>query len=302
MFNAVKDTIQDITRRMELKNEIVEREDSITVFIKNDDICYCPYVFNLFFQEEGDSISLCCFWGISRMFAPGEKTDLYVLFANTMHIVLKVVFNSFAEVEYLGHPGCTEELGGANLFLCEQVRDICRHDFQNKVEYLFEKYIAAMQFHYFLFGSYGLHLEKMKINRECLFDGVKIDNVIAREDHIFCYNYENQISLLELSEEHYDFNKVIQSHKWEIIDGIDGKVIVQTEMNGKSYNVIPNQYWEYVNRIVEENKCENYTIICQENVLYVLYRNKLWAIQGAYYHYWVEQEAEKILEKQRKEN
>lgn len=263
-----------------------------------------PYIFNLLYEAESDqSISLYTFWSISRMFASGEKTDLYVLFANSMNIILKVAFNEPALVEYQEHVVCEKELGGATLFLQERVRGAKKQELSDKVGLLFGKFITAMHMHYILFGTYGMNLRKnANIEQKQIFEGIEVDNVIVREDHVYLNNWEEQISLLELSKDQYYFDKIMESHRWEILEGIDGKIIVQNEQAGKSYNLLTNQCWDYIQKIVQENECEKYTVICQENILYLLYENKIWIIPGEYYHYWAECETEKMLERQKREN
>ena len=159
--DIIRNTVNDIAREMELDIEMRQNDNSLTVFVKNNEVSYCPYIFNLLYEAESDqSISLYPFWSISRMFASGEKTDLYVLFANSMNIILKVVFNDSALVEYQGHVVCEKELGGATLFLQERVRGVKKQELSDKVGLLFEKYIAAMHMNYILFGSYGTNLRK----------------------------------------------------------------------------------------------------------------------------------------------
>ena len=302
--DIIKETINDVANEMQLLIEIMENDNSFTIFVKNDWGGYCPYIFNLMYETEGEnSVSLYFYWSVRRMFAPGEKTDLYVLFANSMNIILKVVFNDFARVEYQEHVVCPNELGGANLFLCEKVQDINIQELSERVSIFYEKFIIAMQMHYILFGTYGVELKRnIDPKQEWVFEGIKVDNVIVREDHVYLNNWENQISLLELSEQQYNFDKIIESHKWEILEAIDGKIIVQNEMTGKSYNILSNNCWDYVEKIIQENKCKKYTIICQENILYVLCLNKIWIIPGEYYHYWVENETKKLIERQKREN
>lgn len=304
IYNIIKNTISDIADNVGLHIDLVETESAITVFIVSDDNDYFPYTFTLVYTEgEKEEISLNVVMRVSRMFAPGEKSDLYVLFANTMNIILKVVFNDLAESIYVGHIVCPDEIDGAIIILSQSLQDIGMKDLLNVVFSIFEKFLAAMQVHYRLFGSYGMQIEKITYaDLNWFLKDVKIDNVIKREDHKYFINYDQGISMLELSEKQYRPQLITSIHKWEIIDGIDGKIIVQYEEAGKTYNLIPKQRWEYVQKILETGGCTSYDIVCQENKLYVLEANRIWILEGEYYHYWVEEETEKIFERQKKEN
>ena len=162
----------------------------------------------------------------------------------------------------------------------------------------------AMNIHYSIFGSYSFRLSTDEINPKYIsfYDEVEVDNYIIRDDHQYYTCLEEGISLLVLSEKQYNCINLINNHKWEIIDGIDGKIIIQYEKTGKSYNFIPENRWKCVNKIIRQNALKNYTIICQENMLYVLELNTIWLIEGGYYHYWIEEEKQKIFERQKREN
>lgn len=302
--HTIKSAIQKIVNELGVQIQFVEREKSVSVFLNSGECDYCPYVFIVKYQEENEeAVSVNVIWQISQMYAPGEKTDLYVLFADSMNILLKVLFNELAEVVYIGHVCAEDEIGGSVIILNNKLKSIYKKDLSHKLAETFRKFLIAMQMHYLLFGSYGLRPGELScVEREWLTEKVKIDNTIVREDHLFYTNYEQGISMLELSKRQYKPEILIVGHEWEIVDGIDGKILVQYEKNGKSYNLVPEQRWECVQRILKDNKCEKYTIVCQENKLYLLEENRIWILEGGFYHYWVEEEREKLLERQKKEN
>lgn len=301
---AIEREINTVAEEAGLHVEFAERDKDITVFIKSDSSEYCPYIFSLAYEREDDkTVTLNVVWRVSRMFASGEKSDLYVLFANSMNIILKVLFNDLAQIVYIGHPVCSDEIGGAAIVLNNKLRSIAIHDLSEAVNTVFGKFFVAMQMHYILFGSYGLLLRKdMLVDVEWIMKEVNVDNTIRREDCTYYTNYEHGISVLELNEKQYKPELLTEYHEWNVVDGIDGKIIVQYEGDGKSYNLIPLHRWEIIQRIIESNKCKKYSIVCQENMLYLLESNRIWILDGGYYHYWAEQEKEKILERQKQEN
>lgn len=199
---------------------------------------------------------------------------------------------------------CVEgKMGGSIIILNDKFRSVHFQDLGFKIGEIFEQFLIAMQMHYLTFGSYSiLSKNETDVEREWLLKEVKIDNIISREDHVYYTNYDQGISMLELSEQQYSSEILYKVYEWEIIEGIDGKIIVQKERYGKTYNLIQDQRWEYLQKIFIKNKCEQYTVICQENKLYLLESNRIWILEGGFYHYWVEEEKEKIFERQKKEN
>ena len=83
------DVIDDAVSRMELMSEVKGDEGHIVVYIKNDMANYCPYVFHIVYDVYGNEINIDTFYSVSRMYVSGDKTDLYILFASSMGIILK---------------------------------------------------------------------------------------------------------------------------------------------------------------------------------------------------------------------
>lgn len=302
--NTIKKSFQKMADAMGLLIEVSDFDRRCNVFINSAGGDYCPYILSIDYDIENNTeITILQSWNVSRMYASGEKSDLYVLFANSMNILLKGVFNCFAEIVYIDVIG-NDEVNAATILFEDKIKNCSIEKLSEKIDDIFMSFIMAMNIHYSIFGSYSFRLSTDEINPKYIsfYDEVEADNYIIRDDHQYYTCLEEGISLLVLSEKQYNCINLINNHKWEIIDGIDGKIIIQYEKTGKSYNFIPENRWKCVNKIIRQNALKNYTIICQENMLYVLELNTIWLIEGGYYHYWIEEEKQKIFERQKREN
>lgn len=302
--NTIKKSFQKMADAMGLLIEVSDFDRRCNVFINSAGGDYCPYILSIDYDIENNTeITILQSWNVSRMYASGEKSDLYVLFANSMNILLKGVFNCFAEIVYIDVIG-NDEVNAATILFEDKIKNCSIEKLSEKIDDIFMSFIMAMNIHYSIFGSYSFQLSTDEINPKYIsfYDEVEADNYIIRDDHQYYTCLEEGISLLVLSEKQYNCINLINNHKWEIIDGIDGKIIIQYEKTGKSYNFIPENRWKCVNKIIRQNALKNYTIICQENMLYVLELNTIWLIEGGYYHYWIEEEKQKIFERQKREN
>ncbi|EHE98247.1 hypothetical protein HMPREF9469_03059 [ [[Clostridium] citroniae WAL-17108] len=302
--NTIKKSFQKMADAMGLLIEVSDFDRRCNVFINSAGGDYCPYILSIDYDIENNTeITILQSWNVSRMYASGEKSDLYVLFANSMNILLKGVFNCFAEIVYIDVIG-NDEVNAATILFEDKIKNCSIEKLSEKIDDIFMSFIMAMNIHYSIFGSYSFRLSTDEVNPKYIsfYDEVEADNYIIRDDHQYYTCLEEGISLLVLSEKQYNCINLINNHKWEIIDGIDGKIIIQYEKTGKSYNFIPENRWKCVNKIIRQNALKNYTIICQENMLYVLELNTIWLIEGGYYHYWIEEEKQKIFERQKREN
>lgn len=297
------DVIDDTVSRMELLSEVIGDEGHIVVYIKNDMANYCPYVFHIVYDVYENEINIDTFYSVSRMYASGDKTDLYILFASSMGIILKTFFNKLVLVEYEEHPVCDNEFAGAYIAFCEGVKNVSDSELKEKVGLLFESYIMAMHLHYKVFGTYGMNQKELEDNGLMfLFDKVEVHEECEREDYRYKANLNNGMAMFDISEQQYNPNWILTNHEYEIIDGVDGKIVVQQDIGGKTYNFISQSDWNKVKQIVPNLNGEGYSLVCQENMLYLLTMNVVWIVAGEYYHYWVENEKEKMIARQINEN
>lgn len=298
---GIRDVIDDIISRMELISEVVEDDGHIIVYIKNDMVNYCPYAFHIIYEVQDDLITIDSFYSI-RLYSSGDKTDLYILFASSMGIILKSFFDKRILIQYEEHPVCDDEFAGAYIVFCEEEKGVAWSELDEKVGLLFEIYIMAMNLHYKMFGSYGME-RKISEKRDSgdFLDKIKISEECEREDYEYVANLKEGIAKFKINKCQYNPTWIFESYEYRLIDGIDGKIIVQKGIGANTYNFISKSEWERVQQIVYKLKDEKYALVCLENMLYLLTEDTVWVIAGEYSQYWVENEKEKIKERQKLE-
>lgn len=295
-------SINSIFLNAEDEVEIRILEKKIHAFVRNDFGGDCPYVFSLEYTVEDDKITFINYWSIARMYADGEKSDLYVLFANTMNIIIKIFFAEYAEVNYFDYVDLGE-VCGATIIFNEKYYAFSDEDFIKKIEELFIKYMYAMQVHYTLFGTYGLNLRRNgNDNKNHMYEKIEFLYNIEREDHNCHFGLENGIMLLEINDKQYQYSRLPDLSQWELLECIDGKILYQNIGDKKTYNYIPEDRWNVIKTILKGLDKENCNLICQEDKFYILDKNRIWIIEGAYYHYWIEDIKQEISKRQEKEN
>ena len=171
-----------------------------------------------------------------------------------------------------------------------------------KVGLLFEIYIMAMNLHYRMFGSYGME-RKISEKRDLgdFLDKIKINAECEREDYKYVANLKEGIAKFKINKCQYNPTWIFESYEYKVIDGIDGKIIVQKGIGANRYNFISKSEWERIQEIVYKLQDEKYVLVCMENMLYLLTEDTVWVIAGEYSQYWVENEREKIKERQKLE-
>ena len=196
---GIREVIDDIISRMELISEVVENDGHIIVYIKNDMVNYCPYAFHIIYEIQDDLITINSFYSI-RLYSSGDKTDLYILFASSMGIILKSFFDKRILIQYEEHPVCDDEFAGAYIVFCEEEKGVAWSELDEKVGLLFEIYIMAMNLHYRMFGSYGME-RKISEKRDSgdFLDKIKISAECEREDYKYVANLKEGIAKLKIN-------------------------------------------------------------------------------------------------------
>lgn len=159
---------------------------------------------------------------------------------------------------------------------------------------LFENYI----------GSFSLIRDDSKFNSqyEAYLGNGENYNSFSRKEHQYYFNFDKGISLLNINNGIYDMQNLLKAHTWELLDGVDGKILHQIDMEKESFNYVSYEDWKRVSEIIEDMEIQDYQIVCQTNHLYLLENDSIWIFNGDYSEYWVTIEKEKILNRQSLEN
>lgn len=284
--------------------EIRQSCDSIKVFVPNEFGNYCPYVFRVDFAIKSEStIDLFMSWGITRIPANGDKSDLYVLFSNVMSILLKCYFKQSVLVDYLSFMSPVE-FNSATIVFSNENNEVETRELKQKIEYLFSMYLTSMYIFENVIGSLSL----IRTDKKCddlyskYFDVDDYFNYMIGEEHEYYANFNKGIFLIRIKNGFYDKTRLLSEHKWEFVDGIDGKILYQIDMSKESYNYVSNEDWGLISDLIKKMNINDYDLVCQENHIYILQDNNIWMINSDFSEYWANEEKEKILDRQAHEN
>ena len=314
-LRSIRKTILEIISSVSIKFsdyyeiEIQEAKEAINLFIKYHGKVYCPFGFRLDFSYENEEIQYITSIFSVRSFAAGDKTDIYVLFANCMAIIQKIFGNENIHIDYLKlFHEC--EIARASLIFLNKLKRIRESELNIFIADL-EKSFIGFTSSLFLFGScfgaFSTDLDENTyvqkyLNYLCCDSHKQLYNCQARKETQYYSNFEQGITLLCLCNEEYkeDFFANI---KWEIVDGIDGKILCQLFADGgyQSFNFITNDIWDSVCKVIEDMDIGTYTLLCQNNALYMLESKNIWIFDGDFSEYWVTEEKRKLADRQNRE-
>jgi len=277
--------------------------NSISIFVGSDYGIYCPYIFSLKYQlnEDGD-ISFFHTWPILRMFAEGDKTDLYVLLANIMALILKIFSNESISIDYLSLFDPVEFNTATIVF--QPIRSCSVSKVKKVIEDLFMKFVTSLFMFDGIIGSFSLKRDDNGIEAEYCdhFEKTENYNWFSRKEHNFYFNADKEYFLLSFKSDKFTLEKLYAKQEWEFIEGIDGKILYQHNNEYDSFHFVSYDNWRKVEQILSDFAITEYTITCQNNHLYILQGNKVWIFIGDYREFWVDKEKEKILNRQTLEN
>ena len=132
--NTIKKSFQKMADAMGLLIEVSDFDRRCNVFINSAGGDYCPYILSIDYDIENNTeITILQSWNVSRMYASGEKSDLYVLFANSMNILLKGVFNCFAEIVYIDVIG-NDEVNAATILFEDKIKNCSIEKLSEKID------------------------------------------------------------------------------------------------------------------------------------------------------------------------
>lgn len=302
--NRLEHTIDDLATAFQLEIEKSATPFSYNIFVKNDYGNYCPFIFSVeYIIRETNLMDYRIIWPITRMFANGDKTDLYVLFSSAMPILLKCLYQQDVYIDYLSLFS-EAEINAASIVFTSNTKaneiDLCIKDIQKN----FAEYIISLMLFERLVGSFSLIRDDKQLSKEFedILNTNESFNLFARKEHQFYGNVKDGIFLIHINNHRYCRDNFTKNHYWQIVEGIDGKILHQIDIDKSSYNFISNDTWDKIQKFINLAKPNDYTIVCQQNFLYLLALNDIWIFEGDFSEYQVCQERDKIYNRQSYEN
>lgn len=298
--SEIEQIIMEMSKGFGIKIEPEASEYSYRVFVHNDYGSYCPFIFTVdyTFDTQNDIIAIFS-WHITRMYADGDKSDLYCLFSNLMSIFLKCKFQKKVNVNYLSLFDPVE-INAATIVFDELHKNLDIKKLIEDVKQIYSMYAFCLILFENLVGSFSLIRDDSKFvskYTEYLYNNESY-NCFSRKEHQYYFNPEKGVSLLCISNEVYNPKSILESHKWNFLDRIDGRILYQVDMDKESFNYVSYRDWNRILKVITDMKIEDYSIVCQSNHLYLLEKNNIWAFEGDFSEYWVGIEKEKILDRQ----
>ena len=301
ILSKIKSEIVNIHDQSQVRIEIGEQLD-ILVFWLRHAIIYVPFCLEVeFVFKRDESVDFHIRWKTSRQYAPGDKSDLYMLFTETMALLLKL-FNEPAYVSTYNYLGLEPEINGAEIIFegNNYSGTITESEFAEKVIDSFEFFNFLLGVHGKIFGSFSNELidEEDKTIIEYLGED---SNYVNRKESS-CY-YNSSIGHIALFNNYYDCNYLIQPYSYELLTGVTGALLFSSFSDQELYtNYISKEILDIINEVVDHFSIKKYTMVCQCNRLYLVSNNTIWVFAGDFHHSNVVEEERLIFNRQAKEN
>lgn len=299
---------QDIKKKINLlhdqsvvKLEFVEKLDGLQIYINSPDFrCAFSYLITFDFSSENE-LEYQINWVLNPSIAPGDKSDIYILFSESMAILLKLFFMEPVYINVFKHVLIDGKIGGAAItFESNDFNGVIdKNRIIDKAVASFELFNVTMGLHGMIIGS--ISHQNVNISDDDIISCLnqKCHNYVLREEHA-CY-YDNKIACIYLNNGVYDPDELLKEYNYEVVDGVHGKLLLQHKCDRTFYNYIDNDEWKTVQKIIKERKFLNYKLLCQSNRLYIISGKEIWVITGWFHHGIADLEKEEILDRNQKE-
>lgn len=302
------DVVDEVKTKIELLNQqsgitlnYAEKINGLQIFISAPGFS-CPFSFLFAFDfVNAEELEFNVSWILNRSMASGDKSDIYILFSETMGIILKLFFKEPVVVAMLGHCFVEGEIGGARLLFESSTNSkiINRDEIVDRIAFLFEVFKIAMSLHGELIGSIS-YKNIAKTNEEiskCF--GKDNFNFVVREEHA-CY-YSDRLECVYIDNGLYDPDRLLSGYSYELISGTHGKILVQKIKDFTFLNYIDEDDWKTVQEIIKRRNIIDYKLLAQSNKLYIIVDKEIWVINGWFHHAIAELEKGDVLERNKRE-
>lgn len=297
----IKNRINRLHNQNIVKLEFIEKLNGLQIYINSPDfICAFSYLITFDFSSENE-LEYQINWVLNPSIAPGDKSDIYILFSESMAILLKLFLVEPVYINVFEHVLIDGEIEGAVItFESNDFNGVIeKNRIIDKAVASFELFNATMGLHGMIIGS----ISHQNINIadadiiSCL--NKKCHNYVLREEHA-CY-YDDKIACIYLNNAVYDPDDLLKEYNYEVVNGVHGKLLLQQKCDWTFYNYIDNDDWNVVQKIIKKRKFINYKLLCQSNRLYIISGKEIWVITGWFHHGIADLEKEEILDRNQKE-
>lgn len=301
ILSKIKSEIEKIHNQSQVKIVIGEQVDKTIFWLRHSKI-YVPFCLEIDFLFNGeDTVDFRIRWRASRQYAPGDKSDLYMLFSETMALLLKL-FDEPVFVSTYNYLDLKPEINGAEIIFegNDYSGTIAESDFADKIIDSFEFFNFILDVHGRIFGTISNDLIDGEDKSIIEYLGGDSNYIIRKESS--CY-YNSSIGYISLLNNYYDYNNLTQPYSYELLTGINGTLLFSSFSDQTLFtNYIAKEIMDKVNEVINHFTINQYTLICQSNRLYLLSSNYIWIFAGDYHHSNVAKEERLILDRQAKEN
>ena len=178
-----------------------------------------------------------------------------------MSIFLKCIFQKKVYVDYLSLFDPIE-INAATIIFNELLKDLDVEKLKEVVTEMYSMYTFCLMLFENLVGSFSLLPDDTKYvskYTDYLEDNESY-NCFSRKEHQYYFNLEKSVSLLCINNGVYDPKNILKAHQWKFVDGIDGKIIYQVDMDKESFNYVSYDDWNKILKVITDMQVEDYTI------------------------------------------
>lgn len=311
VFNYINDRLniaREIRREINLQHdqsivklEFIESLNGLQIYINTPAFrCAFSYLISFDLSEKGE-VEYQINWVLNQSMAPGDKSDIYILFSETMAILLKLFLHEPVCITAFEHQFIDGEIGGASIaFESDYFSGVVdRKTIIEKAVASFELFNLTMGLHGTRIGSIS-HKNADKPDEDIINCLNKQNmNCVLREEHA-CY-YDNNVACIFLDNGVFESRKLLSGYSYETVEGIHGKILIQRKNEWVFYNYIDNDDWDTAQRIIKKRGLIDFKLLCQSNRLYIIADKEIWIVFGWFHHGIADLEKEEILDRNQKE-
>ena len=258
IINKIEEIIISAHDQSVIKLDFIKNLNGIQVFMGSTE-CGCPFSYSFIFDFiEDDKSEYQINWVLNQSLAPGDKSDIYILFSETMGALLKLLLLEPVLIGRMKHMFFDKEISSANiLFESNEYNGVIDcSSIVSKAVASFELFNLVMGFHGAFFGSIS-HEKNNNENLDiikCL--NKKQLNYVVRDEHA-CY-YDDEATCIVVENGTYDVNEFLKGYEFELIDGIYCKLLAQKIRERVFLNYIDNSDWVKIQKIIKKRKFTGY--------------------------------------------